>query len=447
MANILIVDDDELVRDTLAALVRVSGQTARCASSGNEALEIIGREDIDVLLTDVTMPGVSGLDLCRYVVQHRPELPVVMVTAHSDVETAIASLRVGAYDFIMKPVTAEALRAAIDRAIHHSGLQRKLADLRKVPTTELPQVHDILGNSPEMQQVRAIVARVADSDASVLITGASGTGKDVVARAIHACSRRANNPFVSINCAALPNALLESELFGHARGAFSDAKNQRDGLFKQAAGGTLFLDEIGELTLNLQPKLLRALQDRKVRPLGSKTEEDVDVRLICATNQDLEAAVAQNKFRSDLYFRINVVHIKLPPLHARGDDVIVLADYFLKRIAQQEGKPVRGLSTAAARVLLEYHWPGNVRELQNCIHSAIATTRSDEIAPADLPERVRAASLSLSLSPDYPTELLPLRDVERRYVTRVLAAVSGNKSTAARILGIDRKTLYRKIVT
>ncbi len=447
MANILIVDDDELVRDTLAALVRVSGQTARCASSGNEALEIIGREDIDVLLTDVTMPGVSGLDLCRYVVQHRPELPVVMVTAHSDVETAIASLRVGAYDFIMKPVTAEALRAAIDRAIHHSGLQRKLADLRKVPTTELPQVHDILGNSPEMQQVRAIVARVADSDASVLITGASGTGKDVVARAIHACSRRANNPFVSINCAALPNALLESELFGHARGAFSDAKNQRDGLFKQAAGGTLFLDGIGELTLNLQPKLLRALQDRKVRPLGSKTEEDVDVRLICATNQDLEAAVAQNKFRSDLYFRINVVHIKLPPLHARGDDVIVLADYFLKRIAQQEGKPVRGLSTAAARVLLEYHWPGNVRELQNCIHSAIATTRSDEIAPADLPERVRAASLSLSLSPDYPTELLPLRDVERRYVTRVLAAVSGNKSTAARILGIDRKTLYRKIVT
>jgi two-component system response regulator HydG len=447
MAMILIVDDDELVRDTLAALVRVSGHTVRCAATGNEALEIISREDVDVVLTDVTMPGVSGLDLCRYVAQHRPDVPVVMVTAHSDVETAIASLRVGAYDFILKPVTSEALRAALERAVHHGGLQRKLAQLRNVAPTETAEVQDILGNSPEMQQVRAMVKRVADSDASVLITGPSGTGKDVIARAIHACSRRADKPFISINCAALPNALLESELFGHARGAFTDAKNQRDGLFKLAEGGTLFLDEIGDLTLGLQPKLLRALQERKVRPLGSKTEEDIDVRLVCATNMDLEAAVAQNRFRSDLYFRINVVHIRLPALHARGDDVLLLADHFLKRIAQQEGKSVRGLSPAAARVLLEYHWPGNVRELQNCIHSAIATTRSDEIAPSDLPERVRAASLSLSLAPDYPTELLPLRDVERRYVSRVLAAVSGNKSTAARILGIDRKTLYRKIVT
>jgi len=446
MAIILIVDDDELVRDTLAALVRVSGHTARSAASGNEALEIIGREDIDVLLTDVTMPGVSGIDLCRYMVQHRPDVPVVMVTAHNDVETAIAALRVGAYDFILKPVTTETLRAALDRAVHHGGLQRKLATLRKTEGNGAHPADELIGNCAEMQNVRAMVARVADSDASVLLTGARGTGKEVVAHAIHARSRRADRPFVSINCAAFPSALLESELFGHARGS-AEEKNHREGLFRQAAGGTLFLDEIGELSLNLQPKLLRALQERKIRPLGSKTEEDVDVRLVCATNTDLEAAVAQGKFRSDLYFRINVVNIRLPTLHARGDDVLLLADDFLKQVAKQEGKPVRGLTPAAARVLLEYHWPGNVRELQNCIHSAVATTRSEEISPQDLPERVRAASLSLSLAPDYPTELLPLRDVERRYVNRVLAAVAGNKSTAARILGIDRKTLYRKIVT
>ena len=303
---------------------------------------------------------------------------------------------------------------------------------------------ELVGSSRSMRAVYELIDRTAQSSASVLISGESGTGKEVLARTLTQLSPRARGPFVAINCAALPEPLLESELIGHARGAFTDARDARDGLLVQANGGTLFLDEIGELPLSLQPKLLRVLSERVVRPVGSDKEVPVDVRLICATNRDLEVAVAERRVRADLYYRINVVHIALPRLSARGEDVLVLAAHFLKRFARERAG--LGLSADAERALLGYPWPGNVRELQNCIERAVVLARSDCITREDLPEKVRAyrheqpAPLAVA-----PLELVALEEVERRYILRVLDAVHGNKSKAAQVLGLDRKTLYRRL--
>ena len=297
-----------------------------------------------------------------------------------------------------------------------------------------------------MKAVYELLERVAESDASVLITGESGTGKEMVARALHRRGRRNAGPFVAVNCAAMPEALLESELFGHVKGAFTDARTARTGLFVKASGGTLFLDEIGELPLPLQPKLLRALQERAVRPVGSDDEVPFQVRLVAATNRDLETAVEERRFREDLFFRINVIHVEMPPLRARGSDVLLLAQHFLVKDAALAGKPVTGISAAAAEKLLAYSWPGNVRELQNCIERAIALTQFHEIAVDDLPERVRAYRGSqIVISADDLGELVPMEEVERRYVLRVLEAVGGSRTRAAKVLGFDRKTLYRKL--
>src|SRR5262249_31451078 len=288
--------------------------------------------------------------------------------------------------------------------------------------------------------------RVSESDTSVLITGESGTGKEVVARALHQRSRRAGGPFVAINCAAMPETLLESELFGHEKGAFTDAKAKTLGLFVRASGGTLFLDEIGDMPLGLQPKLLRALQERKVRPVGGGGEVSFDARVIAATHRDLETAVDEKRFREDLYYRINVIHVPLPPLRARGNDVLILAQQFLHQFAAQSGKNVDGLSTAAAERLLSYHWPGNVRELSNSIERAVALTQFDRLQVEDLPEKVRDYRPShIIVASEDASDLVSMEEVERRYVLRVLQAVGGNKTMAAQILGFDRKTLYRKL--
>jgi transcriptional regulator with PAS, ATPase and Fis domain len=297
-----------------------------------------------------------------------------------------------------------------------------------------------------MQELRQLIARVADSEASVLITGESGTGKERVAHAIHATSRRREGPFLAINCAALPEALLEAELFGHAKGAFTDAKTGRVGLFLQAERGTLFLDELGDLPLSLQPKLLRALQERMVRPVGGNSEVPFDARIIAATNQDLESAVVHKRFREDLYYRVNVVHLEVPPLRARGGDVLVLAQSFIERYALRENKQVRGISVPVGERLLAYGWPGNVRELQNAMERAVALTRFDEITVDDLPERIRRYQVSdVVVAAHDPSELVTLEEVERRYIHHVLEAVGGNKTLAARTLGLDRSTLYRKL--
>jgi DNA-binding NtrC family response regulator len=308
---------------------------------------------------------------------------------------------------------------------------------------------ELLGESPALERVREQILRVADLDTSILISGESGTGKELVARALHRQSRRCRGPFVAINCATLPENLLESELFGHVRGAFTDARESRRGLFVEASGGTLFLDEIGELPLTLQPKLLRVLEERRVRPLGSGQEIDCDVRILAATHRDLSEAVREGGFRTDLYYRLNVIQLELPPLRARGNDILLLAQTFIAEFAGRFGKSVTGLAEPAAARLLAYPWPGNVRELRNVIERALALTRHDRITVEDLPEHLRQPSNNLpvpgSSVDDGPLALLPLAEMEQRYIDRVLNQVQGNRTLAARILGIDRKTLYRKL--
>jgi len=297
-----------------------------------------------------------------------------------------------------------------------------------------------------MRQVLDLVNRAAESDATALITGESGTGKELVARALHQHSRRHDGPFIAVSCAAMPEALLESELFGHVRGAFTDAKIPRTGLLLQASGGTLLLDEIGDMPLELQPKLLRALEDRRIRPLGENSERPFDVRLVCATNRDLEADVEEKRFRADLFYRINVIHIELPPLRERDGDVLPLAQHFVQHFSRAVGKPVAGVSTTAAEKLLAYSWPGNVRELRNCIERAVALTRFEEIVVEDLPEKVQNYRRSrVVVDLDDTASLVTMEEVERRYILRVLEAAGGQRTKAAQILGLDRKTLYRKL--
>ncbi|HUI28087.1 MAG TPA: sigma-54 dependent transcriptional regulator, partial [Candidatus Kryptonia bacterium] len=374
-----------------------------------------------------------------------PDVPVVVITAFGSLDSAVAAIRAGAYDFITKPVKIDALALALDRAVRHRALRVEVKRLRQM-VVDTQRFEEVLGESPPMRKVHELLGRIADSDSSVLVTGESGTGKEVVAKALHRRSRRGHGPFVAINCAAMPETLLESELFGHARGAFTDARTPRTGLFVQASGGTLLLDEIGDLPLSLQPKLLRALEERVVRPVGGNEEIAFDVRLIATTNRDLDSAVEDGRFREDLYFRINVIHLVLPPLRARGTDVLLLAQHFLSHDALKAGKSVSAISPEAAERLLAYSWPGNVRELRNCIERAVALTQYEQITVDDLPEKIQAYRRShVLVTSDDPSELVPLEEVERRYILQVMDAVGGNKTLAAQVLGLGRKTLYRKL--
>jgi two-component system response regulator HydG len=336
----------------------------------------------------------------------------------------------------------EALAVALHRALEHRALRREVRRLRDAAKSD--DVRELSGSSDAIRRVRELIARVADSDASVLITGESGTGKEVAARALHRMSRRAKGPLVAINCAAVPAQLLESELFGYMKGAFTDARADRVGVFKQADSGTLVLDEVGELPLALQPKLLRALQERSVRPLGAQAEEAFDARIISITNVDLEERVSEGQFREDLFYRFNVITLTMPPLRARAQDLLELAQDFITKASQRSGKGVRGLTPEAAKRLVEYDWPGNVRELENCIERAVAFTTFDHILVDDLPERVRAGP-GRAAPVDGEEATLSMETVERRHVMRVLEAQGGNRTRAAKILGLDRKTLQRKL--
>lgn len=443
--KILIVDDERGMRELLETDLRLRGFVARSAASAAAALQLLSEEDFDLVLTDVKMPGASGIELCRQVVSNRPDILVVVMTAFGSLETAIAAMRAGAYDFVTKPIEMEVLAISIERALKHRRLQEQVKRLRQV-VSRTSQFGDVLGESPVMQHLAEQLIRVADLDTSILITGESGTGKELVARSIHKLSRRASGPFLAINCAALPETLLESELFGHTKGAFTDARAERMGLFRQADGGTLLLDEIGEVPLPMQVKLLRALEERTIRPVGDDREIPFDARVISATNRDLESAIEENRFREDLYYRINVIQIELPPLRSRGTDILLIADFFLRRFAAQTGKPVTGISEPAAERLLGYSWPGNVRELRNVIERAVALTRFEQLTVEDLPERIRNfQSSQFILAGQDPAEFLPLEEVEQRYIRHVLEACGGSRTTAARILGLDRKTLYRKL--
>jgi two-component system response regulator AtoC len=443
--RVLVVDDDRDMCEFVASGLAKRGFAVQWRTSADEAFSLMQSEDFDVVISDLNLRGMSGIELCERVAANRPDIPVVVITAFGSLETAVQAIRAGAYDFITKPFQTDVLRLTLERAIQHRALRAEVTRLRRA-VAEAQGFEGLIGTSEPMRRVYDLLDRVAETDATALITGESGTGKELVARALHARSRRRAGPFVALNCAAMPEPLLESELFGHAKGAFTDAKAARTGLFLQANGGVLFLDEIGEMPLALQPKLLRALQERKVRPVGADAEVPFDARIVAATNRDLETAVEERRFREDLFYRINVITVPLPPLRARGTDVLLLSQQFINHYAGQFGKSVTGLTPGAAEKLSGYSWPGNVRELQNCMERAVALTRFTEIVVEDLPEKIRSYRRThVVVASDDPSELVPLEEIERRYILRALEALGGNRTLTAQVLGLDRKTLYRKL--
>jgi two-component system response regulator HydG len=443
--RVLLVDDDANLTSTVALGLSQRGYRVLTASRADEALRQLDTEELDVVVTDLNMPGLGGIEFCERVSESHPDLPVIVLTAFGSYDSAVAAIRAGAYDFLSKPARLDVIAIAVERAASHRALHREVKRLRVEVGSGGARLEGLVAYSAAMKSVTDLVTRAAATPTSILITGESGTGKEVLARAIHQRSGRSGT-FVAINCAAMPESLLESELFGHARGAFTDAREARVGLFTEANGGTLLLDEVGDMPLGLQPKLLRVLQERKVRPIGARGEHAVDVRIIAATHRDLEEMVEQGRFREDLYFRLNVVHLHLPPLRDRTADILPLAHHFLTEIARRSGKAVRGLSPKAAEKLLAYDWPGNVRELSNCCERAVALTRYDEVGVDDLPDKVRNHTPTRVLvTADAPSDFVTLDEVEKRYILRVLEAHRGNKTAAARTLGIERKTLYRKL--
>jgi two-component system response regulator AtoC len=443
--TVLIVDDDIDTAALLTDALRRRGLSADAVFSAHACLERIRSTAIDVVVTDVEMPEMNGVELCGLLYERYPDVLPIVLTGFGDLETAVAAIRVGAYDFLIKPATAEVLAVAIRRALEHLSVKREIKRLRASADRDEP-ISGIIGASAAMREMNIVIRQVADSDAAVLIMGESGTGKELVARALHELSPRRTMPFVAVNCAAMPAPLLESELFGHVCGAFTDAKTSRAGMFVQAGNGTIFLDEIGEMPLEMQVKLLRVLQERTVRPVGGDEEVPFSARVVAATNRDLEMAIEEKRFREDLYYRLNVVAIEVPALRARGGDVLQLANHVLAKIATRSGKPVVEIIPEAARKLMDYDWPGNVRELENYLERAVAVCNGKEITISDLPTKIREhRSARIEIATNSLAEMISLDEMERRYVHHVLHAVRGNKTHAARILGIDRRSLYRRL--
>lgn len=444
--RILLVDDEQDVCELLTGLLHGAGAEVDCALDEAEAAERLAGHLYDVVLTDLNLGFSSGLGICDLVSRMQPGVPVIVVTGYGSMDTAIGAIRAGAYDFITKPIEPAVVLLAVERALEHRRVHVQLRELEdRLREREAPG--QLVGQSTAMKRVYEMIQRVRDAPVSVLIHGESGTGKELVARALHQGTQRADKPFVAISCAAIPDHLLEDELFGHAKGAFTDARTARAGLFEQADGGTLFLDEVGELPSSMQPKLLRVLQERTVRPIGDSREIPVDVRIVAATNRDLESEVEKGNFREDLFYRLHVVQITLPPLRSRGNDILLLAGHFIEMARKRMGREVTGLTSEAAHLLLNYEWPGNVRQLQNCIESAVALTQTDHLTPLDLPEKIRDFQPPVRREgPEvHPEHILSLEEVERRYIEQVLALNGDNKTLTARLLGLDRRTLYRKL--
>ncbi|MFO0689963.1 MAG: sigma-54 dependent transcriptional regulator [Myxococcota bacterium] len=442
--RVLVVDDDPSILAMTEDLLTDAGYEVGRSSSGKEALERIGEREWDVVLSDLQMPGIDGLDLLAAVREHSPDTPVIIMTAFGTIQSAVDAMRAGALDFVTKPFRAGELLLSLERAFERRALEQENRVLRRA-VARSSSFGELVGKSPAMNEIYALIRKIGASRSHVLITGESGTGKEVVARTIHFSGSRADKPFVPINCTAMPEGLLESELFGHVRGAFTGAHVNKKGLFEAAAGGTLFLDEIGDMPISLQGKLLRVLQDKEIRPVGGNQSIKVDVRIIAATHQDMNRAIAEGRFRQDLYYRLNVIPVRIPPLRERAEDIPVLAEAFLRKHASDERIH---FSNAATRKLMQGSWPGNARELENCIERALALTEGEEIQAGDIliPSEVGNESTDLK-------ELLLRLAVERRmtvreltdaYVERALEAAGGRKSEAARILGMNRRTLYRR---
>jgi DNA-binding NtrC family response regulator len=443
MARILIVEDDQSTRESLAKALIQDGFEVLSAASAAQALRLLERQGAELVLSDIRMPGIDGLELLQHVRAAQPDIPVLLVTAYASVDSAVEAMKRGAYDYLTKPINLDRLSLLIGKALEQRRLVRENREL-KGQLRERYGLRNIVGRSARMRALFTTIEQVAAGDATVLITGESGTGKELVARAIHAESKRADGPFVAVSCAALPENLQESELFGHERGAFTGAHQRKRGRFELAHRGTLFLDEIGDISLPTQAKLLRVLQERAFERVGGTETIKVDVRLIAATNKDLRELMDRGQFREDLYYRLNVVPLAVPPLRERVEDIPVLGTHFLARLNQESAQKVRGITPQALRLLCAYPWPGNVRELANCLESMVALAKSDEwLTERDLPPNVAGSDPSRARL-DFPVGVR-LDEIEKQTILRTLEAFHGNKRRTAEVLGIGLKTLYRKL--
>ena len=451
-AHILVADDDEVSCQVVAETLESEEFRVEQVSSGDAALSRLREESHDLLIIDVRMPGISGLEVTRIVHEKYPSLPIIVMTAFGSIETAVEAIHEGAFDFISKPMNFEELKKTVSRGLGQRRLQQGPQMSNAGDGENRQRLGKIIGKSPSMLEVYKTVARVASTKSTVLVLGESGTGKELIARAIHQHSPRANRPFVAVDCGALTETILESELFGHVRGAFTGAVGDKKGVFEEAHGGTCFLDEIGGISVNMQARLLRVLQEHEIRRVGGKDWSKVDVRVVAATNHNLVEAVSRGEFRQDLYYRLDVVAIRLPPLRDRVEDIPLLAHHFLQHYSQESGKRITAISEKALELLCAYSWPGNIRELENVIEQAVALSYHSVLTPDDLAPTVRNhanakpfkddAENGQFLFPDTPS----LEEVKKRYVLHVLRQTEGNISRGAKILNIDRRSLYRMLV-
>ncbi len=433
--KILVVDDEDIVRESLRDWLDGVGHDVDVAESGEEALQIIKKKKFNIMLADLVMPGINGIELMKEAKKIIPTLSTVIITAHATIQTAITAIREGAFDYVEKPFCPEKVELLIEKLVEHQDLIEENISLRQ-KIKEMFQFEGIIAKSSKMLKIFELIKTVAPTNATVLITGETGTGKEVVARAIHHQSKRQNKPFIATSCAALPESLLESELFGHEKGSFTGAVGRKKGKFEAGDKGTLFLDEIGEINANTQVHLLRALEEKKITRIGSNEEISVDVRVITATNKDLRTMVLEGQFREDLYYRLKVVTINLPPLKDRKEDILPLAEHFLKKYAEENGKEVTKFSPGVIEFMLNYSWPGNVRELENMIEHGVILSKDNAVTMAELPQDI--------IHPTIQKEKT-IEAVTKHHILNVLEETKGNISKAAAILGIRRMTLYNKL--
>jgi len=441
--RILIVEDEAPMCELLMSFFSEKGYKVDAAQNGEEAVARLGEQDYALVITDIKLPGMSGLELLARIRVDWPEVAVIIMTAFSSISSAVEAMKLGAEDYIGKPFQLDELAITVEKALERRSLRREVRELR-AEVRERYNFSNIVGRSKPMQQLFEVIKRIAARrDASALIIGSTGTGKELVARAIHYNSDRRDAPFMPINCSAIPETLLESELFGHQKGAFTGAHETRRGLLEEAHGGTVFLDEINTLSQNLQVKLLRVLQERVVRRVGGRENIAIDIRLVSASNQDLEEAVKRGEFRQDLFYRLSVVPVRLPDLKDRREDIPLLVHHFLQKFSQQHGEPPRRFSNEAMRILMTHTWPGNVRELENAVEHALTMGSGDVLVPEDLPASVTAPERDIV--EEATLDNATLADVERRYILRVLEKMDGHQIRTAQVLGIDRRTLYRRL--
>jgi DNA-binding NtrC family response regulator len=442
-AKILVADDEINIREALAALLEGDGHCVSAAASSEQAMEFLREDQFDVVISDLRMNGRSGLDLLRWIRDSCPATEVIILTAYGTVEGAVEAMKLGAYDYVAKPVDRERLGLLIDKALEKQRLSRENRNLRRRLSVK-EEYSNIIGNCAQIRAIFNVISEVAPTNATVLITGESGTGKELIARAIHDRSIRREHPFVSVNCGALPDTLMESELFGYEKGAFTGAVATRIGRIELASQGTLFLDEVGDMSPKTQVDLLRILQDRELRRLGGTRPITVDVRFIAATNMDLKVEIDERRFREDLYYRLNVVPVVVPPLRERREDIPLLLDSFLREFCSIYQKPPKTFASRTLELLIHYSWPGNIRELRNLVERLVLLSRTDPIGPADLPEQIRQAA-----GDDHPEITLqldqPLREAEKAIIGDVLSRVTHNRTMAARLLGISLRALHYKI--